>query len=340
MKSFVYSAILTLAAGILVAGPAAAQEAEKAAPKAEAVEAVKDLGIVPKGDKVKVEFEIKNTGTVPLEIHEVRPACGCTVVDFDKLIAPGATGKVRAELDTTNLYGANSKTVTVFTNDPDNAAMVLTIKSDVKPYLAAVPGYARFNTVQGEKEGTVTQTLWAEDGEDFKVVKVEAPFAFTQASFREAKEDERNPDGQGRQWLVDLTLASDAPVGALSQHLVITTDHPKQKLVKIPVSGFVRPVLAVSPPTANLRTFDQAEGRRSNVLVRNFASEEIELTDVKSDLEQVKVFLVPVQEGRRYRVNIEAVPGMKKGPFTGTITVKTASQKVPSLEFPVQGVVN
>jgi hypothetical protein len=341
MKRLGIRAILTLLAAIAVS-PLAAQEEPAAvpAPKVEAVEAVKDLGIVPKGDQVQVTFELRNLGTAPLEIHEVRPACGCTVAEYDKTIAPGKTGTVRAALDTTNLYGANSKTLTVFTNDPTNAALVLTIKSDIKPYLAAVPGYARFNSVQGEVEGTVTQTLWAEDGNDFKIIKVEAPYPFTRASFREAKQEERDENGQGRQWRVDLTLASNAPVGALTKFLKITTDHPKQKSVNIPVSGFVRPVLAVSPPTANLRSFDQSEGRRSNVLLRNFATENIKVTEVKSNQEKVKVYLDTVEEGRRYRVNIEALPGMPKGPFSATVTVKTESPKVPTLDFEVKGVVN
>lgn len=334
-------AILTLLAAIAVS-PLAAQEEPAAvpAPKVEAVEAIKDLGIVPKGDQVQATFELRNVGTALLEIHEVRPACGCTVAEYDKTIAPGKTGTIRAVLDTTNLYGANSKTLTVFSNDPANAALVLTIKSDIKPYLAAVPGYARFSSVQGEAEGTVTQTLWAEDGNDFKIIKVEAPYPFTRASFREAKAEEQDENGQGRQWRVDLTLASNAPVGPLTKFMKITTDHPKQKSVNIPVSGFVRPVLAVSPPTANLRSFDQAEGRRSNVLLRNFATENIKVTEVKSNQEKVKVFLDTVEDGRRYRVNIEALPGMPKGPFSATVTVKTESPKVPTLDFEVKGVVN
>jgi len=342
MKTIACSAILTFLAGVLLVSPSLAQEAatKEAGPKIEAVEAIKDLGIVPKGDVVQVEFELKNVGTKTVEIHEARPACGCTVADFDKTIPAGGKGVVSVELDTTGLYGANSKTVTVFTNDPDNAAMVLTIKSDVKPYLAAMPGYARFNTVQGEQEGVISQTLWAEDGNDFKVESVEIPYDFMRASFHEAKEEERNSEGKGRQWVVELTMASNAPVGALSEHLAITTNHPKQKLVKIPVSGFVRPVLAVSPPKANFRTFAQDEGRRSNVLLRSFATEEIKVTGAKSDVENVQVSLVPIQEGRRYRVNIEVPPGMPKGAFKGTITINTESPKVPSIAFPIEGVVN
>ncbi len=343
MKFLAASAILafgtmaTVSATPAVESATATAEAVAAKPKAVVAEPMKDLGIVPKGNKAKVEFVIRNEGTAPLSITEVRPACGCTVANFDKTIAPGAEGKVRASLDTTNLYGANSKTITVYTNDAANPSIVLTIKSDVKPYINAVPGYARFNVVRLEKEGSITQTLWSEDGEDFKILSAEVPAPFMKATFREAKEDEKDENGKGRQWLVELHLAPDAPVGALTKHLVITTDHPKQKTVKIPVSGFVRPVLAVSPPTANFRKIAQEETKRTNLLVRNFATENIKVTGVTSSLKSLKAYLVSVEEGRRYRVNLEMAPEMPKGPFTGTLTIKTDSPKVPELEVEVKG---
>ncbi len=338
MKSLVSSAILTLLGAGLWALPLPAQETA-AAPKAVVAETIKDLGVIPKGDKATAVFTISNEGTADLEIHEVRAACGCTVASFDGRIAAGKTGKVTAVIDTTNLYGANSKSLTVFTNDPTNPTIVLTIKSDVKPYLAASPGYARFNTVRYEKEGTITQNLWAEDGNDFKVIKVEAPYSFMRAAFREAKDDENIDRGKGRQWLVDLTLDSDAPVGALTKHLVITTDHPRQKTVKIPVSGFVRPVLAVTPPQVNFRSVDEDETKRTHLLIKNFATEAIQVTSATSDLDNLVVTIDTLEEGRKYRLRLEMKASSKKGPFSGKLTIGTDSSKAPKLEVDIRGTV-
>lgn len=338
MKALSACVILAFCLG-LPTGKLVAQEAASAKPKAVVQELVKDLGVVPKGDHVTAIFTIKNEGTADLVIHEVRPSCGCTVTKFDQVIAPGASGTVTADLDTANLVGADVKTVTVFTNDPDNAQISLTVKSDVKPYLNASPGYARFNVVQLEMEGTVTQTIWAEDGNDFKVESVKAPYAFMRAGFREAKEEEKHKDGKGRQWLIDLTIGVDAPVGALTEFLVITTNHPKQKTVKIPVSGFVRPVLAVNPPTADFRKIEGGVARKANVLVRNFATEAIKVTGVESSMPSLKVSLEPVEEGRRYRINMELGADVPKGPFSGKVKFTTDSPKMPQMEVVVTGTV-
>ncbi|RPH53759.1 DUF1573 domain-containing protein, partial [bacterium] len=188
------SAVLLVAATLLAAGK----------PKAVAVEPIKDAGNVPKGDKIIHDFVIRNDGDAPLEITQVHPACGCTVVEFDKTIAPGQTGKIHAVLDTSTFNGAISKGVSVFTNDTDTPQIELTVRAKVEPFIAVKPGYARYITVQGEqKEGTITQTLWATDGAPLDVVKVESPYPFLKTSFREAKPEERLADGgQGKQWKV------------------------------------------------------------------------------------------------------------------------------------------
>ncbi|HYR29542.1 MAG TPA: DUF1573 domain-containing protein, partial [Thermoanaerobaculia bacterium] len=108
--------VMTLAFVLAVAAPfAIAQEkaatTEKAAPRLTLVEPVKDFGTVPKGEKINYAFQIKNTGNADLEIIAAKPTCGCTVADFDKIIKPGATGKVTANVDTTNFAGPISKSV-------------------------------------------------------------------------------------------------------------------------------------------------------------------------------------------------------------------------------------
>ena len=72
---------LAIALLVLFALPVAA-----AAPKAVVDKPIVDVGKVKKGDPVRHEFVIRNAGDAPLEITEVKPSCGCTVADYDKVI--------------------------------------------------------------------------------------------------------------------------------------------------------------------------------------------------------------------------------------------------------------
>src|SRR5687767_14251736 len=147
--------IITLALVLAVAAPfATAQEkasTEKPAPRLTLVEPIKDFGTVPKGEKITHAFLVKNTGNADLEIIAAKPACGCTVADFDKIIKPGQTGKVTAHVDTVSFAGPTTKSVTLETNDPNTPSAQLTIAAIVKPFVDAYPaGFVRFNMLQGD----------------------------------------------------------------------------------------------------------------------------------------------------------------------------------------------
>ena len=333
------TAILTLCGGLAVASQLSAQAAA-AKPKVVVEEAVKDVGVVPKGDKIAQDFVLKNEGTAPLEITDVRPACGCTVAEFDKTIAPGQSGRVHAVIDTSTFNGPIAKGVAVFTNDPATPQLELTVKAKVASYLEAKPGYARFITVQGEgKQGEIGQTIWATDGSDFQGLKAESSVPGLAVTYREATQAERQPDAKGKQWRVEMKLGENAPVGPIANYVVVTTDYAKQKVVQIPVSGFVRPIVAVTPSVADFGQVAVKEPLSKVINLRNFATEAINLTSVDSNVHGLQTKIEPLEAGREYQVRLTLTPELAKGPFNGKLTLHTDSLKTPTIEVKVAGVV-
>jgi uncharacterized protein DUF1573 len=328
--------ILALCAALLVAATVLAA----GKPKAVAVEPIKDAGTVSKGEKIVHDFVIRNDGDAVLEIMDVHPACGCTVAEYDKAIAPGQTGKVHTVLDTSTFSGAIVKGVSVYTNDPDTPQLELTVRAKVEPYIAVKPGYARYITVQGEpQEGNIVQTLWATDETPIDITGADSPWPFLKVTYREAKPEERVPDANGKQWRIEMLLSNDARVGALADYVTIHTNHAKQKIVQIPVSGFVRPVIAVTPPVADFGTIEIKEPLRKALNVRNFATEPIKITGIEQNLKGIEAKLEPLEEGREYQVRLVLSPELRKGPFNGKLTLRTDSPKIPLLEVELKGTV-
>jgi hypothetical protein len=337
MKRHPITAILAFCAILIVAAFAFADAGK---PKAVAPEPVRDLGTVPKGEKIAHDFEIRNDGGAALEITEVRPSCGCTVAEFDKTVAPGKSGKVHVVVDTETFSGAISKGVTVFTSDVENPEIELTVKANVQPLISIRPGYARYIIVQGEeKEGTIVQTVWASDGAPLAIVKAESPYPFLKVTYREATPDEQLPEGKGKQWRVEMKLDREAPVGALADFVRLTTDHPKQKLVEIPVSGFVRPVISVTPPVADFGRIELKEPLKRSLSIRAFSTEPIKVTSIEGNLKGIDAQLEAKTEGREYDVRLTLKPEMAKGPFSGKLTIHTDSPKKPLIEVELKGVV-
>ncbi|HKI85616.1 MAG TPA: DUF1573 domain-containing protein, partial [Thermoanaerobaculia bacterium] len=335
-----FSSALLAATSLVAASPSSATGAKSSSapaasahqPKIVAPEPVKDVGQVTKGSKVSHDFVLENKGDAPLVISEVRPGCGCTVVSFDKTIAPGASGKVHAVVDTTDFSGPIAKDVTVLSNDPKTPRLQLVIKADVRPYLFADPGYARYIYVQDEKPGTIVQTIYSSDFPDLKVLSVKSPYPFIKVAFHEATKEERKPDIKGNQWRILTTIEPNAPVGALADFLVIKTNHPKQPVMKIPISGFVRPVMAATPNRIALGPRKLDKPHRMSIVVTNFATDPMELTGVDVTVPGVGAEIKPVTKGRRWEVILTFSMQMKKGPFSGTVKIKTSSFKKPELD--------
>lgn len=333
------SAVAALPASSKTAKSAAASAADAQQPKIVVTDPVKDVGQVTKGSKISHDFVVENKGSAPLLISEVRPSCGCTVVSFDKAIAPGASGKVHTVVDTTDFSGPIAKDVTVLSNDPNTPRLRLVIKADVRPFVFADPGYARYIYVQDEKPGTIVQTIYSSDFPGLKILDVKSPYPFIKVAYHEATKEERKAGIKGNQWRVSTTIQPNAPIGPLADFLVIKTNHPKQPTLKIPISGFVRPVMAATPDRIQLGTRKLDKPHSYTVVVTNFATEPMELTGVDVTVPGVTGEIKQVLKGRRWEVGLLFSVKMKTGPFAGTVKIKTSSFKKPELDIPISGTI-
>ncbi len=90
-------------------------------------------GTVYKGEVIRAEFEVENTGDNPLVFGEVRPSCTCTLAKKPtKPLLPGKRTKIIATINTDELHTKRiHKAITVMTNTRPNIT-VLQIKGRIK----------------------------------------------------------------------------------------------------------------------------------------------------------------------------------------------------------------
>ena len=105
------------------------------APKLFIEETVFKAGQAEAGSNVSHDFILKNNGTADLEIIQVIPGCGCTASNFDKVIAPGKTGKISITVALESGWGGETIDIStlVETNDPKASIVNLIISTDVIP---------------------------------------------------------------------------------------------------------------------------------------------------------------------------------------------------------------
>lgn len=92
-----------------------------------------DFGTVKEGSVLELDVLVKNLGKSDLQIERVKSSCGCTAALMsEETIKAGNFGSLHIELDTSNISGKRTRTVSVSTNDPINPRLVITLFVNVE----------------------------------------------------------------------------------------------------------------------------------------------------------------------------------------------------------------
>ena len=130
IKTVVLAVCILAAASVVLATGKPARPEGEGKPELSIAAMDHSFGTVKAGTPLTYSFVLKNKGKANLEITNVAPSCGCTTSSFDKVIAPGAEGKITLAVAKTEGYkGEVVKTATVTTNDPAHQTFQLTLKA-------------------------------------------------------------------------------------------------------------------------------------------------------------------------------------------------------------------
>jgi hypothetical protein len=88
-------------------------------------------GAIKKGEKKTYQVKLTNNGKSKLLIRKLDTGSSLITVDAPKEINIGATADLTITFDSTGQSGVQNKSVTMITNDPKNAQIILRLKADV-----------------------------------------------------------------------------------------------------------------------------------------------------------------------------------------------------------------
>ena len=91
-----------------------------------------NFGEIIEGEKATCIFNFKNTGNSVVKILDVRPTCGCTVTEINKMILhPGDKGTITAVFYSSGRKGNISKFIYVTTDEKESSTTRLSIVGKV-----------------------------------------------------------------------------------------------------------------------------------------------------------------------------------------------------------------
>jgi hypothetical protein len=328
---------LVLVALIMTAGGAIAQD--ESGPALMVPSKIIDAGTVSQGIVVDADFDLVNEGSATLTVKAVRPTCGCTVADFDREIAPGTTGKIKAKLDTKDFAGPISKSILVMTDDPQTPTVTLVIKADVRPFVEILPRpLIRFNAVSHEPMSQTFIVAGADPEQSLNVSKIESSVPFIATSIRKLGEDERVTGKSKDQYEVTMTLTDETPVGPVNAVLTVNTDVKEAPKVPVKVYGVVRALIHVTPTQVQFGSVESRTRPGRNLIVVNNRTDgtKVQVTAADIDDDAFDARVTTIEDGRRYQVTVVVKADADPGTRDSTLTLTTDDPDFPTVTVPVR----
>lgn len=329
------SSVTSLALGVLLAAvavgqtrrpPKATSQSSKV-PRYVAVREEVDVGEVRRGQHARFEFTIRNAGSAPLTL-DVKANCSCTLSSYDRVLAPGAEGKVIADLNTDDLKGHVTKTLTVRTNDPRHPVaglyMIATVTS-----IADVDSGEHFTMPLNDEGPTVKELMVRFRGDPrARLVRIASASPGLQATFEPVEQ----PDGVPAYRIV-LTASPGMPTGATTARLTLLTTSELEPQIRLTVR--CEKGIVVMPNTLYLGTFNNRPQQpvvRTVTLTRHSGTFTIKrITPSDSSL---TVTTVKLRDATGWQLTVKWKP-RETGWIQQAIVVETDDVRQPRLVIPV-----
>jgi len=295
----------------------------------EITETNKDAGAVEQGTPVRYRFELRNRGQADLEIRHVKPSCGCSVAKWDRVVKPGATSVIEAEMNTEHFRGQVSKHLTVITNDPEHPEVELTISARVDPVVWIKPGSAAEVSVE-DRPVTRTFLLERNGGRPMKILQVTPGSPFVTAAATPLS-------GDGR-FEVRVTSTPQAPFGRSTVPVTVRTD--QENASRITLLMTVDKGIVAEPPIVFYGLVpNEIKNPVQAAITLSRRSSPFRVTSVSVDDSKLSARLETVREGSEYRIVVTYAGGWNTGLMKSMLKVATDDKAQPLLEVPVQAVV-
>jgi hypothetical protein len=124
---------LYIVADISMYFPPMSKEDSIKAPRLSLDRSTHNFGTINQGDIVTTNFELTNTGKSELIIYKTKASCGCTASELEKSkLKPGEKTTLKVTYNSAGKSGQDSKSVTIFCNDPTYSEAMVIIKTDIQ----------------------------------------------------------------------------------------------------------------------------------------------------------------------------------------------------------------
>jgi len=300
--------VLAVMAGAMLSSADSARS--QGQPKMDIPETRHDFGRVFERKQYIHEFVVYNRGEADLTINSVRPGCGCTVTNFDKLIGPGKQGKIEFVLDGEKVHDQFNKNATVSSNDPVHPTMTIAVEGFEIPYLNIDPKGTIY--LHGRYGEHVEQAMTISSNEkdlDFKILSVTSNID-DKVTYKVV------PSPTPGAYELTVYKNPELPTLITYGNVYVHTNSKEAPNTPIQVHVITKGNITVSPAAVNFGPVKFGEGAGAGqavtrAVILSKSTGDFTVKDVVLSNPNFTASVEPVSDGKQYRVQITFTPPVK-----------------------------
>jgi hypothetical protein len=304
-------------------------------PKLELANTLQDAGQCIPGTDLTFRFVIKNTGTAPLHLLQVKPHCGCVVASYDNPIPPGGSGVIKAVLDTLSMSHEVHKRIDVQTDDPNNRSLTLTCQATVDPVIEMEPAEGEPLMLDAALSSRSEVTLHSTETIPLVIKRIECTSPCLKARLLPPSTVRERGADPIHDAIVELSAPSGPGAESFTGQVIYHTNSARRPTLKQTVFRIGAPAVAVSPPRLFFgRVAATQAGGLRRVLVLTSQSRPFKVLSAKCGDPHLRLEIPPAGPTTTCEVGVRYLGGWKPGKASGTIRIRTDDPQLPVLVVP------
>jgi hypothetical protein len=293
-----------------------------------------DFGLIGQKEEHTYVFKLRNVGKGILNIERVRSTCGCIATLLsNKEIPPQGTAEVKVTFRSGMYEDEITKTVYVYSDDPDKPIMKLIVKAKVWSAVSLEPERLHFGRIEiGETAAGKVKVYPKEKG--LKITEIESSSEYLSAKLSKLieKDEEIAKDALKKNgWILEVTLSRGAEVGSLYGSIRLHTNNPKNSIVSVPVQAYIVGEITLRPQVFSFGTVKKGSTESREITVTKSREKTLEILKVESDLPWLLTEVKILEKGSKYEITAQVGPDAPEGRVRGKVTIHTNNQKQPVL---------
>ena len=291
---------------------------------------VYDFGKVLGGSEIKHTFTIKNIGQKPLKIISVTETCACTAILLSKdEILPGKTGDISTVLTVPSGNRRIEESLLVFTNDPVQNTLTLTLKGEAFTPIRTFPTLIALGNKSPLQDPVTRQvSLHAEDEVQIRSVR------------SESKHLTATLKPKGGIPHVEVQILPTLPVGLFSHHILIDYTYKGQQTThKFPIFGQVLGEFKVTPNRLFLGLIKAPASVSKTFTISSRDTQPFHITSVESNTKNANVTVNKSDSKTSYQVTVTLAQKAEPGELKGDVIINTSSSVQPTVRIPFFGII-